>query len=471
MRFAFFILIAGLLAGGPTYAADTKPPQDYKPTRVDGSPLYPVHYVAPVAGKKINGLVIMISDNAGWDDESSALARHLADNGEVVVGLELPIYRAALQKEDQQCTLVLRDLEILARDVEKDLPFTEYRPPVILGVGAGSGIAYSAVGTELPNTFAGGIGLRFDPIIDVGHKLCLPLAPTPPGAPLRYAPVTDHETPFLFTPSAAFAAPDDGMQDFVAAMKEAHVIQSAHSGDLKADDAAAVDEALRQIPRVGAGEESVDGLPLVEIPPPANAAPDHHPVVIFYSGDGGWRDIDKQIGGYFANQGYFVVGVDSLRYFWRKKEPREMASDLDRLIRHYRPKSKGAGVILVGYSFGADLTPFMVNRLSPDTKAEVKLITLLGIADRASFEIRLQGILGAHNTDGPQTMPELEKIKNIPILCVYGEAEQDSVCARKELDGIVSRVELNGGHHFDGDYQHTADLIIAADKARADKVK
>jgi type IV secretory pathway VirJ component len=68
-------------------------------------------------------------------------------------------------------------------------------------------------------------------------------------------------------------------------------------------------------------------------------------------------------------------------------------------------------------------------------------------------------------------MPELEKIKNIPILCVYGEAEQDSVCARKELDGIVSRVELNGGHHFDGDYQHTADLIIAADKARADKVK
>jgi type IV secretory pathway VirJ component len=468
-----------MMAAGFAKAADTKPRdakaqdkvREYKPVRVNGEPLWPVHYVAPSAGKKINGLIIMISDNAGWDDASAALARHLADEGEVVIGLELPIYRAALKTEDHDCTLVNRDLEVLARDVEKDLPFNEYRPPVILGVGAGSGIAYAAAGTELPNTFAGAIGLRFDPDIDVGHKLCLPLVPTPPDAPLRYGPVTDHETPFLFTPSASFAAEGGGMQDFVSAMKEAHVIQ------VKGDDAAAVDEALRQIPRVGAGEESVDGLPLVEIPPAADAPSNsagqsgRHPVIIFYSGDGGWRDIDKKIGGYFAGQGYFVVGVDSLRYFWRKKEPREMASDLDRLIRHYRPQSKGAGVILVGYSFGADLVPFMVNRLSPDTKAEVKYISLLGVSDRASFEIRLQGILGAKNTDGPQTLPELQKIKNIPIQCVYGSDEQDSVCTAKELNGIVSRVEMKGNHHFDGDYQDAADLIIAGDRARTEKVK
>ncbi len=469
IRFPCLPIFALALAASFAHAAETKPPDekpgDYKPTRIDGSPLYPVHYSAPQAGKKINGLIIMISDNAGWDAASAALARHLADEGEVVVGLELPVYRAALLKEDHDCTLVDRDIEILARDVEKDLPFAEYRPPVILGLGAGSGIAYAAIGTVLPNTFAGGIGLRFDPAIDVGHKLCLPLAPTPPGAPLRYGPVTDHETPFLFTPSPSFAAPDGGMRDFVAAMKEAHVIQS------KGDDAAAVDEALRQIPRVGTEEESVDGLPLVEIPPTAGAAANHRPLIIFYSGDGGWRDIDKKIGGYFADQGYFVVGVDSLRYFWRKKEPREMAADLDRLIRHYRSKAKGAGVVLVGYSFGADLLPFMYNRLAPDTKAEIRMMSLLGIADRASFEIRLQGILGAKNTDGPQTLPELEKIRNILVQCVYGSTEQDSVCTSKTLDGIVTRVEMNGGHHFDGDYQRTADLIIAADKTRMDKLR
>jgi type IV secretory pathway VirJ component len=469
------LLLALCLPPAFAYAADTKPPEskpgDYKPTRIDGSVLYPIHYVAPQAGKKVNGLIILITDSAGWDDESSALARHLADEGEVVVGLDLPIYRAALQKDDNPCTLVNREIEVLARDVEKDLPFSEYRPPVILGIGAGSGIAYAAIATVLPNTFAGGIGLGFDTAIDVGHKLCLPLLPTPPGAPTRYGPVPDQETPFLFTPSAAFSAPDAGMGDFVAAMKETHIIQAKGGDGAKGDNMAAVDEALRQIPRVGTGEESVDGLPLVEIPPSAGAPPGRHPVVIFYSGDGGWRDIDKKIGGYFADQGYFVVGVDSLRYFWRKKEPREMASDLDRLIRHYRPKSKGNGVILVGYSFGADLLPFMVNRLAPDTRAELKMVSLLGISDRASFEIRLQGILGAKNTDGPQTLPELEKIRNIPVQCVYGATEEDSVCASKALDGIVTRVEMAGGHHFDGDYQHTADLILAADKARTDKVK
>jgi type IV secretory pathway VirJ component len=434
---------------------------DPKPERIDGSPLWPVHYYTPQAGRKLEGVVIAISDRGGWDDAAAALAKHLTENGEVVVGLDLPIYEAALAKDTNACSAVNRDLEVLARDVEKDLPFDEYRPPVILGLGAGSGLAYAAIGEVLPNTFAGAIGIGFDPVIDVGHKLCLPLAPTPPGAPLRYAPVTDHETPFLFTPSPIFAAPNGGLQDFVAAMPQAHLI-AAGSGNV-----AAVDAALQQIPRVGKAEASVDGLPIVELQPAAGHA-DNLPIVIFYSGDGGWRDIDKKIGGYLSDSGYFVVGIDSLRYFWRKKDPHEMAADLDRLIRHYRGKARDNGVVLVGYSFGADLLPFMLNRMAADARAEVKLVALLGISERASFEIRLQGILGASNTDGPLTLPELEKLRKIPIQCVFGFDEHDSVCAAKELDGIVTRVELSGGHHFDGDYRHIADLILAADKARTE---
>jgi type IV secretory pathway VirJ component len=433
---------------------------EFKPTRIDGSPLGPVHYYAPAPAKKIDGLVIMISDSQGWDAAATTMAQHLADTGEVVVGLELPVYRAALMKENNDCVLVTRDLEVLAREVEETLPFSEYRPPLVLGIGAGSGIAYAAAGQVLPNTFAAGIGLRFDPAIDVGHKLCLPLAPTPAGAPLRYGPVTDHETPWLFTPSAAFA----GAQEFVAAMPQAHLIQD------KADDLATVDEALKQIQQVGKAEASVDGLPLVELPPPPALA-GQHPLIVFYSGDGGWRDIDKKIGAYLSDQGYFVAGIDSLRYFWRRKDTKEMAADLDRLIRHYHSQAKDNGVILVGYSFGADVLPFMVNRMAPDTKVQVKMISLMGIAVHASFEIRLQGILGANNTDGPPTLPELLKLKGIPIQCVFGEIEKDSVCAQKELDEVVTRIELGGGHHFDGDYRHTADLIISADKTRVSNLK
>lgn len=434
--------------------------EDFNPTRPNGDSLGPVQYVAPADPKKIEGLVVLITDNAGWDQAAAAMAQHLVQAGDAVVGLELPIYRAALERDKTECVSFSRDLEALARTVEETLPFSEYRPPVILGLGAGSGIAFAAIETVLPNTFAAGIGLRFDSAIDVGHKLCLPLADPASTGPLRYGPVPDSETPWLFTPAATFT----GVDAFVAGMKQAHVIAN------KPDDLATVDEALRQIPRVGKAEASIDGLPVVEVAAnPAQAG--QHPLVIFYSGDGGWRDIDKKIGAYLADQGYPVVGIDSLRYFWRKKTPETMASDLDRLIRHYHDKAKDHGVILVGYSFGADVLPFMVSRMAPDTKAKLKLVSLMGISEHASFEIRLQGILGAANTDGPPTLPEMMKLHGIPIQCVFGEAEHDSVCDQKELDGIIDRVEMSGGHHFDGDYHHAADLIIAADKTRASKEK
>ena len=444
----------------------------FKPTRVDGSPLYPIHYYAPPEGKALQGFVIVVSDNQGWDDAATALAQHLAAGGDTVVGLELPVYRAALAHEDYDCSLVTRDLETTARDIEQTIPaYAQYKPPLIVGIGAGAGIAYAAAVQVMPNTFAGAIALRFDPTFDVGHKMCLPVA-SPDGAPVRYGPAGNHDTkwflaptaPFFFTPSDSFAGPDGGLKDFVAGMPTAHPVAA------KGDDIATVDEATAQLSKMGKTESSVDGLPLVEIPPAAGKE-GQHPLVIFYSGDGGWRDIDKKIGSYLSDQGYFVVGIDSLRYFWRKKEPATMAADLDRLIRHYGKQAQGHGVMLIGYSFGADIIPFMVNRLSPDTKSEIRIVSLLGISEHASFEIRLQDIIGGTNTDGPPTLPELMKMKGIPIQCVFGEAEKDSVCADKALDASVNRVEMAGGHHFDGDYRHTADLIIGADKTRVSNLK
>ena len=447
-----------VLLTGPTRAAE------FTPKHSGQIPLGPVHDYAPPEGHKTNGLVILISDDDGWTPATAALADHLAGEGQAVVGLELPVYRAAIQKDTVDCVYVNADMEALARNVEETLPFGEYRPPVIMGLGHGAGIAYAVVSQVLPNTFAGGVGLGFDPSFDVGHKLCLPLAETPLGAPPRYGPVPDHETPWVFSPSTAFAGPDGGLKPFLDAMHQAHAI------DKNGDWVAQADAALKMLPKVGKAEESIDGLPLVEIPP-AGGQTSKHPLVVFYSGDGGWRDIDKKIGAYLAEQGYFVAGIDSLRYFWRKKDPAQMAGDLDRLIRHYRPQSDGNGVILVGYSFGADVLPFMVSRMAPDTRAEVKMVSLMGVSDRASFEIRLQGILGAANSDGPPTLPELLKLKGIPIQCIFGETETDSVCAQPELDAAVDRIELNGGHHFDGNYRHTADLIIAADKIRMSKLK
>ena len=67
---------------------------------------------------------------------------------------------------------------------------------------------------------------------------------------------------------------------------------------------------------------SVGGLPLVELP--AKGPGDL--LAVFYSGDGGWRDLDKKIGGILAAHGIATIGVDSLRYFWKEKSPQQIAA-------------------------------------------------------------------------------------------------------------------------------------------------
>ena len=57
------------------------------------------------------------------------------------------------------------------------------------------------------------------------------------------------------------------------------------------------------------------------------------------------------------------MGVDSLRYFWSEKPPERVAADLARILRHYGEAWKAKQVALIGYSFGAGIVPFALNRL------------------------------------------------------------------------------------------------------------
>ena len=438
MRLAVFLLAAALFAGHALAVASEMR---------DGGRFGQVRFYNLAAGQRVLGLTMIVSDRGGWDAASDTLAQHLVDTGQAVIGIDLRSFVDAL-KRDRDCSSVNGDFEVLSRQIEKDLPVRQFHPPTIVGLGAGAAVAYAAVAEVLPNTFAGGIGLDFASAENVGVKFCLPDDPS-------------SETPWVFAPSASFAG-SDALRKFLAAMPESRAI------DPLPDRNAVVDEGFRLIPALTASKLATKGLPIAEVPPRDGAA-GARPLVVFYSGDGGWRDIDKQIGGYMAAQGFFVIGFDSLRYLWREKDPATMAADLDSVVRLYADQKKGQGVVLVGYSFGADILPFIYNRMAPDTKNQVKLISLLGIATHASFEIRIEGILGANNTDGPATLPELLKIRGAPVQCIYGTDEDETVCKAKELDRVVDRVDIAGDHHFDGDYRRVADTIMEAAELRSGK--
>jgi type IV secretory pathway VirJ component len=205
---------------------------------------------------------------------------------------------------------------------------------------------------------------------------------------------------------------------------------------------------------------SLSDLPIVEIPAQPTAAQSNDTFAIIMSGDGGWAGLDQDVAAALSGKGIPVVGLDSLRYYWTARTPDGLAADTDRIIRYYLAHFGKRRVLLVGYSQGADVLPFAVNRLPAATRALVALVAVMGMSEHALFEFHVSSWISDSNS-GPATLPEISRIAGIPVLCIYGADESDSLCPRLDPKRF-NIVKLKGGHHFDGDYGNLARQILAA---------
>lgn len=206
-------------------------------------------------------------------------------------------------------------------------------------------------------------------------------------------------------------------------------------------------------------------VPTIEITPEKPDAARASTVTIFYSGDGGWRDLDHDSAETMARHGYPVVGVDALRYFWEHKSPERIAADLAVLMQQYREKWGAKHFVLAGYSFGADVLPAVYNRLPAEDQSQVTTMLLLAFARSGDFEIQVSGWLG-HQGDEALTGPEMAKVPARKVYCIYGAEEADtSGCTQPGAVG--EKLELPGGHHYDGNYDRLAQFMMKAIEARA----
>ena len=140
----------------------------------------------------------------------------------------------------------------------------------------------------------------------------------------------------------------------------------------------------------------------------------------FISGDGGWRDIDQQVGAELVQRGISVLGWDALRYFWKTKTPEQTAADVARVLAEYRQRWQVREVALIGYSFGADVMPFIYQRLPEEQRQSVRFVSLLGLAGKADFHIRVGGWLGIGSSDGRSTLEAMAHVPAARVQCVYG---------------------------------------------------
>jgi type IV secretory pathway VirJ component len=223
-----------------------------------------------------------------------------------------------------------------------------------------------------------------------------------------------------------------------------------------AEPAALKDLPLVLVPAAPAPAAAASAAPSTARGP----APTGDLFAVMLSGDGGWAGIDKEVAAALAADGIPVVGLDSLRYFWTPRTPEGLAADLDRIVNTYAALLSKSRVMLIGYSQGADVLPFALNRVKPETRARIALAAILGMSEHALFEFHMTNWIADDNS-GPATLPEVNRISGIPVLCIYGEEETDSLCPHLD-PRAVTIVKLKGGHHFDGNYASLAQTILAA---------
>ena len=159
--------------------------------------------------------------------------------------------------------------------------------------------------------------------------------------------------------------------------------------------------------------------------------------VIFFSGDWGWRPLQQEMASRLAREGRAVIGIDSTAYFGRKLEPIDWTRDL-KTLRTFANEKAGlpaeSPVLLIGFTYGGELIPFMLNRggaagfagallIGPDHEGQVIY--------RASVQLRLPSPADETFNVGE----ELRRMKPMPMVLMEGALDTLSE-ARSLLESL-----------------------------------
>jgi len=421
-------------------------------------------------------VVLFVSGDGGWNLGVVSMAERVRDLGALVVGIDIRAFLRSLEGS-KTCAYPAGALEELSRVIQLHRKLPAYERPLLVGYSSGATLVYAALAAAPPETFAGAISLGFCPDLEIHNAPCrqggLSFEKKVKGVGYDLAPFAGLAPPWM-----VLQGEDDQVcapaatRAFVAATGSARLFslpKVGHGFSVPRNWEPQFVEAYRAIanaraPEVAAHGSSagVEDLGLVEVP--ASGGGDRGALAVMLTGDGGWADIDKSVAGGLAAAGVPVVGWSSLRYYWTPRTPDSAAKDLARIVEHYSAVWHKERVLLVGYSFGADVLPFLVNRLPAPARDRIVGVSLLGLSDTAAFEFHVSSWLGGGGERNYPTAPEVARMTE-PVTCVHGTDEHDSACLTLKGPGIRV-VALGSGHHFGGNTQGLVELIVGAPARR-----
>lgn len=194
-------------------------------------------------------------------------------------------------------------------------------------------------------------------------------------------------------------------------------------------------------------------------PGPAHAPSDSLPLVVFFTSDSGWLQLNHKLPDALARAGYPTVAWNSLRYYLKERSPEEAARDLERILDHCSGSDSTRSWSAVGYSFGAGVLPFLVNRLSEEWRARLESVVYLAYPGSAMFRFKPSGWLLRLDQNALPAKDEVGRLPAVPSLCVAGEKDPIRDC--RSIEGFgVRRHLLDLGHGLHPRTSEVSRLVI-----------
>ncbi len=203
-------------------------------------------------------------------------------------------------------------------------------------------------------------------------------------------------------------------------------------------------------------KDSIPKLPLVVLPA---AGDESMPMVLMITGDGGWKNFDPRLANQFVQEKVPVVALNALHYFWTKKTPDQTAAVVEDLLNKYMQTWHKKSFILVGFSFGADVLPFIVNRLPENRMSHCRGVALFSPGISTDFEIHISQMLSNHRQWQYNVVNEIEAMKPVKLLCFFGDEEHEfpvDIISRPDWQLIY----LKGGHHYEKNTDDIAKIVL-----------
>lgn len=430
-----------------------------------------VHVYRPQGEPK--SVVLFLSGDGGWELGVLSMADTLRKEGALVAGIDLKRYLKAIEDAKDDCVYPAGEFEDFSHMLQSKYKLVEYKYPIVIGFSSGATLAYALLVEAPSGTFAGGEGLGFCPDFEVAKPLC-PQNQYKGVKSTRHKGVDIAAVPSLKDPFIALQGEIDQIckpeetKAFIDSIKGAEVMMLPHVGhgySVEKNWMPQFMEAYRklatQAPQnvtVAPSVPDVADLPLVEVTAPAGKS---DLLALLITGDGGWAGIDQDVAGALSERGVPVVALNSLKYYWTAHDANQTAKDVDRILRAYLARWGKSRAVLLGYSQGADVMPFVLNRLPAESRAKVAGAAVIGMSETAVFEFHFSNWV-RDPKDAFKTRPEVDKLKDVKLTCIYGDQEKDSMCP--QLSDRATLIKLPGGHHFKGDYEKVAQAVLTAVK-------